>query len=267
MPASLPAFTLWQDAFDFIAERLRGQTSKPMLLIFDEFPYAAMSDASLPSTLQIAIDHGFNDTNLMLVLCGSNEGFMESELLGYKSPLYGRSTGQLRLAAFDAFDAALMLPDVTPEDAVRYYATFGGTPYYLKQVQPSLTYEQNVEELLFDTSGLLYEEPLMLMHQELRDPATYNSVMNAIGAGATKQNKIADQAGLTAASREPRKDVKTQRHDRHRGGTMTPASCSWTAPNTNRTSGAARCWTRFSHSSASAPSPRTPSPRTQRIAL
>lgn len=200
MPATLPAFTLWQDAFDFIAERLRGQTSEPMLLIFDEFPYAAMNDASLPSTLQIAIDHGFNDTNLMLVLCGSNEGFMESEVLGYKSPLYGRRTGQLRLAAFDAFDAALMLPDVTPEDAVRYYATFGGTPYYLKQVQPSLTYEQNVEELLFDTSGLLYEEPLMLMRQELRDPATYNSVMNAIGAGATKQNKIADQAGLASPS-------------------------------------------------------------------
>lgn len=112
MPSTLPAFTLWQDAFDFITNRLHERTNEHMLFIFDEFPYAAMSDTSLPSTLQIAIGHGFNDTNTMMVLCGSNEGFMESEVLGYKSPLHGRRTGQLRLTAFDAFDAALMLPDV-----------------------------------------------------------------------------------------------------------------------------------------------------------
>lgn len=125
---------------------------------------------------------------------------MESEVLGRKSPLYGRRTGQMRITAFDAFDTALMLPNASPVDVVRYYATFGGTPYYLKQIRPELSYEQNVTELLFDISGLLYEEPLMLMRQELRDPAAYNSVMNAIGAGANRQNDIASRAGLSAAS-------------------------------------------------------------------
>ncbi|TPF85876.1 ATPase [Bifidobacterium sp. UTCIF-37] len=200
MPGSLPPFALWQDAFDFIVERMKERTDERTLFVFDEFPYAAISEPSLPSTLQIAIDHGLNDSNMMMVLCGSNEGFMESEVLGYKSPLYGRRTGQLRLTAFDAFDTARMLPFASPTDVVRYYATFGGTPYYLKQIQADLTYEQNVTELLFDTSGLLYEEPLMLLRQELRDPSTYNSVMNAIGAGATRQNKIASQAGLAVES-------------------------------------------------------------------
>lgn len=200
LPASLPAFTLWQDAFDFIIERQCGQSASRLLLIFDEFPYAAMSEPSLPSTLQIAIDHGFKDASVMMVLCGSNEGFMESEVLGVKSPLYGRRTGQLRLTAFDAFDTALMLPFASSEDVARYYATFGGTPYYLKQIRSDLSYEENVIDLLFDTSGLLYEEPLMLLRQELRDPAVYNSVMNAIGAGANRQNLIADKAGLSSSS-------------------------------------------------------------------
>ena len=39
---------------------------------------------------------------------GSNEGSMESKVLGVKSPLHGRLTGQLRLTAFDAFDMALI---------------------------------------------------------------------------------------------------------------------------------------------------------------
>ncbi|KAB8288007.1 ATPase [Bifidobacterium ramosum] len=200
MPASLPSFSLWQDAFDFIKERLAKTSGGRVLFVFDEFPYAAASEPSLASTLQIAIDHQLAGTNMMMVLCGSNEGFMESEVLGRKSPLYGRRTGQMRITAFDAFDTALMLPNASPVDVVRYYATFGGTPYYLKQIRPELSYEQNVTELLFDISGLLYEEPLMLMRQELRDPAAYNSVMNAIGAGANRQNDIASRAGLSAAS-------------------------------------------------------------------
>ena len=198
--ASLPPFSLWQDAFDFIVERAKERTGDPFLFVFDEFPYAAMSEPSLPSALQVAIDHGFAQTQVMMVLCGSSEGFMESEVLGYKSPLYGRRTGQLHLSTFDVFDAALMLPSMPVRDIVRYYATFGGTPYYLKQIQPDLTYEANVEELLFDTSGLLYEEPLMLLRQELRDPSTYNSVLDAIGMGATRQNKIADRCGISASS-------------------------------------------------------------------
>ncbi|OZG66557.1 ATP-binding protein [Bifidobacterium eulemuris] len=199
-PSATPQFSTWGDAFDYVIAKAKAQPRERILLVFDEFPYAALSEQSLPSTLQIAIDHGFNDTNVMMVLCGSNEGFMESEVLGYKSPLYGRRTGQIRLKPFNAFEAAHMLEFASTEDKVRYYATFGGTPYYLKQIRPDLSFEQNVTELMFDTSGLLYEEPLMLLRQELRDPTVYNSVMNAIGAGATRQNVIADQAGVSPAS-------------------------------------------------------------------
>nr|WP_303796598.1 ATP-binding protein [Bifidobacterium catenulatum] len=195
LPEGMFTFSTWQDAFDFIIEQAKNRTER-FLLVFDEFPYAAMADSSLPSVLQVAIDHGFADTNTMMVLCGSNEGFMESEVLGYKSPLYGRRTGQLRLKPFDVFDTAKMLDFAGVEDVIKYYATFGGTPYYLQQVRSDLSYEQNVTNLLFSPNGLLYEEPLMLLRQELRDPTVYNSVMDAIGGGATRQNKIADQAGI-----------------------------------------------------------------------
>ncbi|NEG88826.1 ATP-binding protein [Bifidobacterium aerophilum] len=199
-PISRPAFSLWQDAFDFIVEKSRTEPSRRMLFVFDEFPYAALNERALPSILQVAIDHGFKDANVMMVLCGSNEGFMESDVLGYKSPLYGRRTAQIRLKPFDVFDTARMLPFASPIDVVQYYATFGGTPYYLKQIRANLSYEQNVGRLLFDTSGLLYEEPLMLLRQELRDIAVYNSVMEAVGSGATRQNKIAGKAGLATSS-------------------------------------------------------------------
>ena len=199
LPDSMPMLASWQEALDFLADRAAQEPGR-FLFVFDEFPYAAMSERSLPSSLQIIIDHKLKNLDLMMILCGSNEEFMESKILGYKSPLYGRRTGQMRLAPFDAFDARDMLGQISAEDAVRYYATFGGTPYYLAQIRPELGYERNVIDLMFNTSGLLYEEPAMLMRQELRDPATYNSVMDAVGQGETKQNAIADKAGIAPSA-------------------------------------------------------------------
>lgn len=201
MPPSLPAFSTWNAAIAFIVEQAQAKTGDhPLVFVFDEFPYAAEADPSLPSVLQTAIDHGLKQTRVRLILCGSNEGFMESEVLGSKSPLYGRRTMQIRLLPFDYLDAARMLPTAKPEELVAYYATFGGTPYYLSQIDASKGYEQNVADLFFSRLGMLYEEPLMLLRQELHEPAGYNSILDAIGSGATSPTRIAEKAGVNQNS-------------------------------------------------------------------
>lgn len=201
MPATLPAFTSWNDALAFVVERAKSdEGASPIVFVFDEFPYAAQAEPALPSILQSAIDHGFKQTRARIILCGSNEGFMESEVLGSKSPLYGRRTMQVHLMPFDYLDAARMLPKVEPEQLVAYYATFGGTPYYLSQIDAKKTYEENVADLLFDRLGMLCEEPLMLLRQELSEPASYNSILDAIGSGATASSQIAEKAGVNPNS-------------------------------------------------------------------
>lgn len=199
-PEDSGAFPDWRSAFSYIAAAAIQRGNEPFLFVFDEFPYAAETEPSLPSILQIAIDHEFKTTNARIILCGSNESFMESEVLGRKSPLYGRRTMQLKVKPFDCFDASLMLPGLTAEQCVAYYATFGGTPYYLAQIDANGTYEENVAELMFSTSGILYEEPLMLLRQELREPASYNSILDAIGSGETSPKRIAERAGVNASS-------------------------------------------------------------------
>lgn len=204
VPESAGSLADWTDAFDYVAAQAKAHSNEPFVLVFDEFPYAASADKSLPSKLQIAIDHTLRDTNVTLILCGSNEGFMSSEVLGAKSPLYGRKSAQIRLKPFDLFDACKMLPPNTPwEDLYGYYAALGGTPYYLEQVAPELSFAENIERLCFTTSGLLYEEPAMLMRQELREPALYNSLLSAIAAGRTTQKVIAEYAGLELGTASP----------------------------------------------------------------
>lgn len=105
---------------------------------------------------------------------------MENAVLGHKSPLFGRRTVQMKLDGFDYVDASRMLAGYGNEDMVRFYACIGGTPHYLNQVDPALTFQQNIANLFFRPSGYLYDEPTMLLRQELREPAVYNAVISAI---------------------------------------------------------------------------------------
>ena len=148
------SFASWSEAFDYLAARALNER---FVFVFDELPYAAARNESIPSALQICIDAKMKQTGLFVILCGSNQGFMESEVLGRKSPLYGRRTAQIKLEPLGYLDAAKMLPGAEAQDLFRYYGCFGGVPYYLEQIDPSLTFWENVEELYFYSTGFLYD--------------------------------------------------------------------------------------------------------------
>jgi len=75
------------------------------------------------------------------------------------------------------------------------YCCVGGTPYYLSRIDKQLSVEKNLEKLYFEPAGYLYEEPLMLLKQELREGAVYNSIISAIALGAARLNEISLRIG------------------------------------------------------------------------
>ena len=68
-----------------------------LVFVIDEFPYLAKAAESISSRLQHMIDHKWQHTKLYLILCGSSMSFMEEQVLGYESPLYGRRTAQFKI--------------------------------------------------------------------------------------------------------------------------------------------------------------------------
>ena len=201
IPKTTGAFANWNDALKFIADK--AQTQK-FILAIDEFPYIAESNRSIKSILQNIIDHELLQSKLYLILCGSQISFMENDVLGYKSPLFGRRTAQMMIEGFDYYDAAKMLnslseyplsSQISNEDKIKYYSCIGGTPHYLAQVDAGMSFEDNIKELFFQPQGYLYGEPAMLLQQELREPAMYNSIIAAIAAGASRLNDISTKIG------------------------------------------------------------------------
>lgn len=193
LPTTQSGFVSWRNALEYVAQKAREER---FVLIFDEFPYAASRNASLPSTLQVVIDHQLKATGLFLVLCGSSQGLMESQVLGEQSPLYGRRTAQIKLEQLDYLEAAKMLPGLNPQEQFRFYGCFGGVPYYLEQVNPMKSLRQNLASLYFSPTGFLFNEPMGLLREELSEPALYASILRAIASGANRPNLISDRTRI-----------------------------------------------------------------------
>ena len=162
-----------------------------MILAIDEYPYLAASYPAISSLIQSHIDRCWKDSRLFLILCGSSMSFMEEQVLGYKSPLYGRRTAQFKIHPFTFFEARRMLANFEPEQQAVLYGVTGGIPEYLSRINQELDMDENIVQLFFDESGRLFEEPVNLMKQELREPMTYHSIISAIASGASKLNDIA----------------------------------------------------------------------------
>ena len=180
--------------FDSVLDTLvEVSKEEKVILVIDEYPYLAKVVKHFSSLLQKYIDHHFQYQNFMLILCGSSMSFMERQVLGYKSPLYGRRTAQFKLEPFDYLDTAKFVQGYSNVDKAITYGVFGGTPYYLSRLDDRRHVSENIRDLFFQKEALLFEEPSNLIKQELREPGTYNAVITAIAGGATKLAEISSK--------------------------------------------------------------------------
>lgn len=189
----ISSFDSWEKAFLFLVNESK---SKKLLLIIDEFPYIAQNNKEILSILQKIWDSQNPDNAFMVVLTGSSLAYMEEDLLGQNSPLYGRTTATIKLDALPFQDARKILTSASVADQIAYYSILGGIPRYLRSLDPEKNFEENLKKYLLNKFSFLYQEVGLLMREELREPSTYYAILSAIAAGNNTIKDIALATGL-----------------------------------------------------------------------
>lgn len=191
------SYTSFESLFDAIDQLLE---TKRVILAIDEYPYLAQSYSPISSLIQKHIDLCWKDKNMFLILCGSSMSFMENQVLGYKSPLYGRRSAQFKIMPFNYIETRKMVPQYDIYDQAIVYGITAGIPEYLLKIDDSKSLDENIVDLFFDANGVLFEEPMNLLKQEMRNPASYNSIIGAIASGCSRLNEISNKVGLDTPS-------------------------------------------------------------------
>lgn len=160
---------------------------KDKVIVIDEFPYLIEEDNSIPSIFQRIVDEVLKGTNTKIILVGSSISMM-SDLLSYKSPLYGRRTSAINLKELKFKDLRKFNFDVV--EGIRVYGFAGGVPYYLIKVKtPFLEW---INEELKRIDSFLKDEMDFSLRYEFSEISTYKEILLSIAMGKNTLGEIRD---------------------------------------------------------------------------
>lgn len=169
----------WKKALELVVSRHRQD--RKLILVFDEFQWIAEKCPEITSVLQELWDRSWRrNGRIFLILCGSHIGFMEREVLGERSPLFGRCTGQIFLKPLGYQEAALFLPGASLIQKAASYFICGGIPHYLRFFEPGRSVLQNIARMLLGNAAPLNAEPDFLLREELREVENYYVILKTL---------------------------------------------------------------------------------------
>ncbi len=181
-----------------------SDTSRPALLVLDEFPYAMAQAPQLPSLIQHLYDASQRREapGGRLVLCGSALSVMH-ELLSGAKPLRGRAAMDMRLPPLDYREAAALWGISDPQVAFRVHACVGGIPGYrpLTTATPETLddFDRWVTEHLLSVDIAMFTRTevdyLLREDPRITSRAVYHDVLSAVAAGATSPAKVGAAIG------------------------------------------------------------------------
>lgn len=173
------------------------RANRRFTLCLDEFPYLVEQCPQLPSVLQKLVDE--KQLNYNLVLCGSSQNMMYGLFFDSSAPLYGRADVILKLTPIRLLyiQSALKLSDV---ETIEEYAVWGGVPRYWELREFNASLHEALWQNIFSVNGTLYEEPVKLFQDDIKDVVKTSTLMSYIGSGANRLSEIAARCNEPATN-------------------------------------------------------------------
>lgn len=176
----------WLMAFQRLIDLLENIKHKERKVVF--FDELSWFDTQA-SDFMMGLEHFWNSwasnrKDILLIVCGSAASWMINVLINNSGGLHNRITQKMKIEPFNLQETEEMLIAkncvLDRYQIVQLYMVLGGIPYYLDAIQPHLSTPQNIQELLFDKSGLLKNEFFNLYRSIFRKYEIYEKIVEVL---------------------------------------------------------------------------------------
>jgi len=164
---------------------------KEFLVVIDEFTYLVERDMGILSDFQEIVDEILPKSKIKIILSGSLVGMMEGRVLGYRSPIYGRTKHTIKLRPLYFGHLAEWFRSRRLAELFKIYAVTNGVPKYLEFFACKDVMEE-IKHNFFDNASFLFRDALELLKEELRNPTNYIMILEAIANGMTRLSEISN---------------------------------------------------------------------------
>ena len=176
----------WEEIFKLLTEIIEKTSKiKKIVLFLDEFPWMATKNSKLLETLDYYWNqHWSNDERIKLIICGSSASWIIDKIIYNKGGLHNRVTQTIQLEPFTLSETKLFLNDrgfkINHRQITQVYIITGGIPHYLRQLDPNLSIDQNIDEIAFSKNSFLFSEFNKLFSSLFDDFEAYLNILRAI---------------------------------------------------------------------------------------
>ena len=190
----------WLDAFDMLKDLIKASDEKKKVIFIDEMPWMD----TLHSGFIPALEHFWNGwasgrKDILLIVCGSATSWIINKLIKDHGGLRGRVTAKILIQPFtlsecERYAKAFKL-GMSRRQIVEAYMVMGGIPYYWSFLDRQKSLAQNIDDLIFNPQGELYNEFDALYASLFKNPEAYIQAITILGkkkAGMTREELVAE---------------------------------------------------------------------------
>ena len=188
----------FSDIFRFL---MQLSETRSFTLVIDEFQDFYRVNKEIFSDMQNIWDEYEKTSHINLVVCGSIYSLMQKIFKDKKEPLYGRTTGELRVKPFRPSVLKQIMadskPDYSKEDLLALFTFTGGVAKYVNLLVDAnaLDKEKMIRHIASANSTFLYEGKNNLIEEFGKDYGTYFSILSCIARGRNTRSEIEDLIG------------------------------------------------------------------------
>lgn len=170
-------------------------------LVIDEFQEFYRVNSAIFSEMQGIWDKYEKQSHINLLVCGSVYSMMQKIFKDKKEPLYGRSTGELKVHPFRPSVMKEIMSDAYPnyakEDLLALFTFTGGVAKYVQLLVDAevVTKDAMIDYIIGPNSTFVSEGRNNLVEEFGKDYGVYFSILSCIARGKNTRAEIEDVIG------------------------------------------------------------------------
>ena len=179
----------WNTAFQYLADLLYEMKDSPtkVVVFIDELPWLDTPKSGFVQALEYFWNqHVSTMHHVLLVVCGSAASWMQQKLFKNKGGLYNRITRRIKLEPFTLFETEQYCKNrklkLTRYQIIQLYMVMGGVPFYWNELSQGKSAEQLIDEICFESTGLLATEYDQLYYSLFKNAANHIAVIEALAS-------------------------------------------------------------------------------------
>ena len=178
--------------------------TQKVILFIDELPWMATKRSRITQALDYYWNHYWSkDKRIKLAVCGSSASWIIKNIIHNKGGLHNRYTRSLLIKPFTLQESSDFLKrrgfKFSNKQLLHIYMAIGGIPHYLDKLKKGLSATQNIQQLCFKETGILFSEFDKLFKSLFENAKTYVELIRIIAKSreGVSRNIIEDSSKLS----------------------------------------------------------------------